>query len=70
MSESLPVHFYGDLEHGLRGRNLGSDSEMPPQPAALMVTSMGKEIPGSTTAGIEISGLSKTFKVGRNTVDA
>ena len=70
MSESLPVHFYGDLEHGLRGRNLGSDSEMPPQPAALMVTSMGKEIPGSATAGIEISGLSKTFKVGRNTVDA
>lgn len=70
MIESLPVHFYGDLEHGLRGRNLGSDSEMPPQPAALMVTSMGKEIPGSATAGIEISGLSKTFKVGRNTVDA
>lgn len=70
MSESLPVHFYGDLEHGLRGRNLGSDSEMPPQPAALMVTSMGKEIPGSATAGIEISGLSKTFKVGRNTVGA
>ncbi|MGV9301421.1 ATP-binding cassette domain-containing protein, partial [Amycolatopsis sp. NPDC003676] len=31
---------------------------------------MGKEIPGGASAGIEISGLSKSFRVGRDTVRA
>ncbi|GGN72769.1 nitrate/sulfonate/bicarbonate ABC transporter ATP-binding protein [Nocardia rhizosphaerihabitans] len=35
-----------------------------------MVAIMGKEIPGSVTTGIDITGLSKTFRAGRNTVDA